>query len=276
MVTLTSTLNSTSHPKGGAMNRRQFTTAGLSAVVAGSANLAAQAAEQSHFYEFRTYELRNDLEPARLDDFFRDHYLPALKKLGAGPVGCFKVTAGQLTPALIVLIDYPSLSLVRSNTQLIRSDAALAREWKKFETSSGLPFVRYQSALLRAFDAHPKVEIPARSADGSPHLFELRTYESKDSFDSEAKIDMFNQEEIQIFRDCGFDVVFFGEGVFGNRLPHLSYMVAFEDFAAREKGWDTFRKNPDWIRIRNKPVWAGTVSSIHASFLSPTDYSEVR
>jgi hypothetical protein len=48
--------------------------------------------------------------------------------------------------------------------------------------------------------------------------------------------------------------------------------------AAREKAWDTFRANPDWARVRNKPGWtdAEAVSNIHAAFLRPTAYSQIR
>ena len=92
------------------------------------------------------------------------------------------------------------------------------------------------------------------------------------------KIAMFNQEEIKIFRDCGFAPVFFGEGVIGERLPHLTYMVGFDNMAAREKAWDAFRSNPDWARVRVKPGWtdAEAVSNSHTSFLRPTAYSQIR
>jgi hypothetical protein len=89
---------------------------------------------------------------------------------------------------------------------------------------------------------------------------------------------MFNQEEIKIFRDCGFAPVFFGEGVFGRRLPRLTYLVGFDNMASREKAWDAFRVNPDWARVRNKPGWTDpeAVSNIHAAFLRPTNYSQIR
>jgi len=48
--------------------------------------------------------------------------------------------------------------------------------------------------------------------------------------------------------------------------------------AAREKAWDTFRGNPDWARVRDKPGWtnAEAVSNTRVSFLSPTAYSQIR
>jgi NIPSNAP len=61
-------------------------------------------------------------------------------------------------------------------------------------------------------------------------------------------------------------------------LPHLTYLVGFDNMAAREKAWDTFRANPDWARVRVKPGWTDpeAVTNIHAAFLRPTNYSNIR
>jgi hypothetical protein len=171
-----------------------------------------------------------------------------------GPIGCFNVISGLLNPALIVLIDYPSLAAVQSTHELMMTDKEFGPAWKAFETAE-LPYVRYESALLRAFDSHQKLEVPPTDEKRAPRVFELRTYESRNAFSLRDKIAMFNQEEIKIFRDCGFAPVFFGEGVIAPRLPHLTYLVGFDNMAAREKAWDTFRANPDWARVRVKPGW---------------------
>lgn len=259
------------------MNRREFVSAGLAAGVAGSTGFAVSGGSgKSHLYELRTYELRNDQNPSRIQNFFRSHFLPALKKQGLAPVGCFSVVAGQQTPSFIVLIDYDSPQQLRSVTEQIASDKSLAEAWKSFEAGNPAPYVRYESALFRAFSGHPEIEPPSSKTGGGRHLFELRTYESRHAFDLAAKIDMFNQEEIEIFRKCGIHPVFFGEAVFGARLPQLTYLAAYDDMAAREKAWEIFRTHPDWIRIKDKPEWKDTVTSIHASFLAPTDFSDIR
>jgi hypothetical protein len=254
------------------MNRRQFTRIGLSSAAAVSASSTALAADRRHYYEYRSYELRTDIEPQRINKFFADHLIPELKKRASGPIGCFNVSAGQLTPSLSLLIPFHPLSDLRSTSELVSTGGAFTSAWRSFETGSSLPYVRYQASLLKAFDAHPQVEVPPSGR----HIFELRTYESKDAFDAAAKVEMFNQEEIRIFRDCGMRIVFFGEGIFGTRLPHLTYMLAWQDMEEREKGWSIFRDNEDWNRIKVVPKWANAVSNIHASFLRGTDYSEIR
>jgi NIPSNAP len=257
------------------MNRRDVLKTGLAAGVANSMNIAP---EGMHYYELRTYELRNDLQPARIQDFFKNHFMPAMKRQGIGPVGCFTVISGLTTPSLVAVIDYKSLADMQTAMERVNSDKEFMKAWQAFEAGGELPYSRYRSVLLKAFETHPKIEVPPAEEKRPPRVYELRTYESKNAFSLRNKIDMFNQEEIKIFRDCGFAPVFFGEAVFGTRLPHLTYMVGFDNMAAREKAWDTFRANPDWARVRVKPGWTDpeAVTNIHAAFLRPTNYSNIR
>src|SRR6266508_4417773 len=244
------------------MNRRDVLKSGLAASVAGATNVPIAGAESNHFYELRIYELRNDIQPARIQEFFQNHFMPMLKRQGVGPVGCFNVISGLRSPSLVVVIDYKSMAEMQS----------------ALEAANEMPYTRYESALLKAFDSHQKIEIPPTDEKRPPRVFELRTYESRSGFSLRNKLEMFNQEEIKIFRDCGFAPVFFGEAIAGERLPHLTYLIGFDNMAAREKAWDTFRANPDWARVRNKPGWTDpeAVSNIHAAFLRPTPYSQIR
>jgi NIPSNAP len=257
------------------MNRREVLKTGLAAGIVNKINISA---ESMHYYELRTYELRNDLKPARIQDFFQNHFMPAMKRQGIGPVGCFNVISGLNTPSLIIVIDYKSLAEMQTAIERVHSDKEYMKAWQAFEAGGELPYSRYSSVLLKAFESHPKLEVPPAEEKRPPRVYELRTYESKNVFSLQTKIDMFNQEEIKIFRDCGFTTVFFGEAVFGTRLPHLTYLVGFDNMAAREKAWDTFRGNPDWARVRVKPGWTDpeAVTNIHAAFLRPVSYSQIR
>ena len=260
------------------MNRRDVLKTGLAASIAGATNAPVAGAESNHFYELRIYELRNDIQPARIQEFFQNQVLPMMKRQGVGPVGCFNVISGLLSPSLIVLIDYKSLAEMQSAMEAMRSDKEFVKGWQAFDAANEMPYTRYESTLLKAFDSHQKIEIPPSDDKRPPRVFELRTYESRSVLSLHKKIEMFNQEEIKIFRNCGFAPVFFGEAIAGERMPHLTYMVGFDDMGAREKAWDTFRANPDWARVRNKPGWtdAEAVSNIHAAFLRPTGYSQIR
>ncbi|MDQ3012267.1 MAG: NIPSNAP family protein [Acidobacteriota bacterium] len=265
------------------MNRRDVLKTGLAAGVAGAANAPAFSnalgtAEGNHFYELRTYQLRNDIQPTRINEFFQNIFVPMMKKQGIGPVGCFNVISGQASPALIVVTDYKSLAEMQTTMDAMRSDKDFAKAWGAFETTGDMPYVRYESTVLKAFDTHPKTEVPPTEEKRPARIFELRTYESRNAFSLRNKVEMFNQEEIKIFRASGFAPIFFGEGVVGTRLPSLTYLIGFDNMAARDKAWATFVASPDWVRVKTRPGWtdAEAVSNIHASFLRPTNYSHIR
>ena len=266
------------------MHRRHFVKAGLAGAALGAASTtdahaAPQPAGGRMYYELRTYELRNDLGPARATSFFEQHLVPALRRAGAGPVACFAPDFGMPTPSLVLLVPYASLADAGAVAERVAADAAFGAARDAWERGGGPPYVRYDAALYRAFAGHPRLEVPPAPAAGRPsRLFELRTYEAPNEAGLRAKIAMFDEEEIRIFRAVGFAPVFFGEAVAGARLPHLTYMVAFDDAAARNAAWGRFGSHPDWQRIRVRPGWTDpdTVSNIRAAFLRPTAFSAVR
>jgi hypothetical protein len=267
------------------MDRRHFVKAGLAAGAAGAAGalaparLAAASADDRHWYELRTYETRSDLAPNRLRTFLQGHMIPALRRAGAGPVGAFTPEAGMLGQSLTLLFHYKSAADALEAPRRLEADAAYAAALRAFEGDAQPPFVRYEARLMRAFAGHPAVEVPAGDASRPPRLFELRTYESRNAETLANKIDMFDQAEIALFRALGMAPVFFGENVFGARLPSLTYMITFDDMAARTKAWATFRTHPEWQRIQRDPRWVvpgGITTVTSAVFLNPLPFSEIR
>ncbi len=277
------------------MHRRHFVRAGLAGAAltaAGAPAAAAPAAaapadatpaggapEGRMLYELRTYELRNDLAVPRASEFFQQHLVPALRRAGAGPVAAFTPDLGLPSPSLVLLVPYAAPADVAAVAERLDADRTFRAARDAWEGAAGPPYVRYDAALYRAFAGHPRLEVPPAPAAGRPpRLFELRTYEAPDEGGLRAKIAMFDQEEIRIFREAGFAPVFFGEAIAGARLPHLTYMIAFDDAAARNAAWGRFGSSPDWQRVRVRPGWTDpeTVSSIRAAFLRATAYSAVR
>ena len=266
------------------MHRRHFVKAGLAgaaltAAGPAAASGAADAADARMLYELRTYELRNDLAPGRAGDFFEQHLVPAFRRAGVAQVASFTPDMGMPTPSVVLIIPYASTAEMGAVAERLEADAALRAARDAWERSAGgPPYVRFDSALYRAFAGHPRLEVPPAPAAGGGRLFELRTYEAPNEAGLRAKVAMFDQEEIRIFREAGFRPVFFGAAIAGTRLPHLAYMIAFDDVAARNAAWGRFGSHPDWQRIRGRPGWTDpeAVSVIRAAFLRPTRYSAVR
>ncbi len=88
---------------------------------------------------------------------------------------------------------------------------------------------------------------------------------------------MFHHGEFEIFHQSGFDQVFYGDALIGNRLPHLTYMLSFADLSELDAKWRAFTTNPDWKKLSSDPRYAfeQIVSNIDNQILTPTSYSQI-
>ena len=263
------------------MHRRNFVKASLVTAAAAPVRLGAMAAgatDSEKHYELRVYELRNDIDPGRIRAFYKDALLPALARSGVGTVGLFSPDTGFPSQSLIALIEYSSIAAIETVGQRLSADAEYEQARRTFENAVELPYVRYDAQLMRAFSGHRSIEIPPGAATRPPRMFELRTYEARSAEALAHKVAMFNEAEIGLFRQLGMTPVFFGENLFGTRLPSLTYMLTFDDMAARNKAWATFGTHPEWQRINNDSRWnvLGNVSVTNVAYLRPLPFSAIR
>lgn len=230
------------------------------------------------YYELRLYHLRFGKEKL-INDFFREVWLPAMKRQGGGSIGVFNVMAGPDSPTLYVLIPYKSLDAVSATAARLAADAEYQKAGASFINipASDPAYVRMESSLMVAFDGMRQMEVPAAAAGNKPRIFELRTYESHNERANKKKIEMFNIGEISIFRRTGLQPVFFGETIVGTRMPNLTYMLTYESMAARDKNWGTFVADPEWKKLSSTPGYgnAEILSSISSLFLRPAPYSQI-
>src|SRR5579864_4746193 len=77
-------------------------TAPASALEAAQGNMAAKGRE---FYQLRRYHINAGPQRKLCDDFFRDALIPALNRLGIGPVGVFDLSIRPDTPSIYVLMQ---------------------------------------------------------------------------------------------------------------------------------------------------------------------------
>ena len=253
------------------MDRRNFmATSSIAGLAAGSAAAAQAGAGENQVYELRCYRLRNSKagQFGRLTGFMESEHLPMSKRLGIVQ-GYFRVTLGEFTPRVYTLSAYDSLADMGARMEAKRADKAWVKAATEFGMHDDAPYDRVESWLLRAFDGMKTIEVPEEPAK---RVFDLRIYEQETFRDTQEKMRMFNEEEIQIFRDCGINPVFFGETIVGSHMPSLIYMSHYDDMDARAKAWSTFSRSEDWNRIKNHPGWSNadivsTVSNIHLAGL---------
>lgn len=261
------------------MHRRDLIKAGIVTGAAATTGFRSPApADSRHHYELRNYELRSDVSSAGLRSFYKDALLPAYARAGAGTIGLFSPETGFPSQSILALIEYPSIAAVETVAIALAADATFMAAQHAFESGADLPYLRYDSALMRAFTGHAAIEVPPGPDTRPARVFELRTYEARSATALERKIAMFNDQEMTLFRTLGMTPVFFGENLFGTRLPSLTYMLTFEDMTARYKAWSAFGASPDWKRINSDPRYAitGNVTVTNVAYLRPLPFSPVR
>ena len=267
------------------MERRDFLTSslGLAAgtVAAATPALAAPPASTvREFYELRRYSLRMGPRQALVDSYMQQALLPALRRLGLGPIGAFGVVVGPDSPSLHLLIPHPNATSFSTlgdrlaNDTLYRNAATAYLDVPPTEPA----YDRFETSLLLAFEGHPRLAVPDAATENRARIFELRCYESHGEKAARKKIEMFGPGgEIAIFRKTGLTPVFFGETLAGARMPNLVYMLVFDDAPQREAAWARFREHPEWKALSSTPGYgnAEIVSTIHSQILRPMPYSQI-
>jgi hypothetical protein len=240
---------------------------------------AAEETAKRMFFELRCYYMRNSQsnQVQRTTNFVTAAYLSAARRSGIGPIGIFSSVIAPESPFLIVVSGHKSLAAMQDSMEKLSADAPYRRALTEFDSNPALPYIRVESTLLRCFESVPLVE-PGPAPEGRPaRTFELRTYESDTDTTLAQKIKMFNEGEVAIFRKNGLQPVFFGEALVGPKLPRLTYMVAYENMAGREKAWSAFGADPAWLKLRAQPGYsdAEIVANISNMILKPVPGSEI-
>jgi len=268
------------------MKRRQFLKSSLavSALATASSTTMVRSAEEKtstarEFFELRLYHLRRGPMTKRFDDFYRAAAIPAMNRAGMNPIGVFNVATGPDSPTMYVVVPHKSAESFAAAGEKMRADTEYPKLGAEFINAPATDpsYVRVEISLMVGFETAPKLELPKLSVDKKPRIFELRTYESHSKKANKKKIEMFDKGELDIFRRVGIAPVFFGEMLVGSKLPNLTYMVAFESTAERDKAWSTFSADPEWQKLRSQPGYADAdiVSNISNVILRPTAYSQI-
>lgn len=83
--------------------------------------------------------------------------------------------------------------------------------------------------------------------------------------------------EIKFFQRVGVNPLSYSTTVFGTMRPNLTYIIPFENLAAREKAWNAFGADPEWIKVRRESIERGgqISSQMQISLYRVTAYSPV-
>ena len=264
------------------MKRRQFLAASIASsalAIAGDVKAEQPAGRMREFYQMRRYTLLNGPQTKVTESYFGDALIPALTRMGMGPIGAFRLDVGPETPAFYLLIPGAQVESLAKLDLRLGEDAAFLKAAEPFwsATAAAPAFQRVESSLLAAFEGWPKLTPPASAATKAKRIFQLRTYESPSDGDHVRKVEMFHSGEFEIFLKAGFHPVFFGDTLIGARMPNLTYMLSFADQAELDAKWDAFRNDPAWKKLSTSPRFSSDqiVTNITNLMLSPLGCSQV-
>ena len=262
------------------MDRRTLVKSAMT--MAGTATWAAMSAAEANaapatqeYYELRKFTLRTGPQLALTQSYFEHALIPALNRLGIASVGAFRLDIGPETPTFFLLIPSSSANTLTTLESSLRADGEYAHAAQPFLSAPAATpaFDRVESSLLAAFSGWPKLALPKTPK----RIFQLRTYESPTIAAHQRKVQMFNDAEIAIFTKTGLNPVFFGDTIFGPRMPSLTYMLTFADVPELNDHWRTFVTSPEWKQLSSQPELADAeiVSNISNLYLSPLSCSQI-
>ncbi len=263
------------------MSRREFMTATLAASATAALSGASEPgapARGREYYELRRYRLRVGASHALLDGYLEGALIPALNARGVEAVGVFTEPDAKDGPAVWVLIPHPSLDSVAFVDGAINLEPAVQAAGAAYlgsPTSADPAFERIDSWLLAAFAGLPRLAVPELARQRKPRIFEMRTYESFSELKALKKVEMFNAGEIGAMQELGLSPVFYGQVLVGRDMPELTYMLCSPDMATHKRNWAAFGAHPAWVRLKNDPQYADTVSRITSRFLVPAAFSQI-
>jgi hypothetical protein len=246
----------------------------------GAALLEAQtsAAPKRAFLELRYFHLRSGRQVEKTTAYLQHGLVPAAERAGIKPFGCFNALIAPDTPFLLTLASYPDMAAFEAAREKLAADKEFQAAVGEFNNINEASYVRVESSLLQAFPSYPSVTPPPAAEKPAARVFEIRTYESPSDNGLARKIKMFGDGEFGIFRRLNMLPVFAGQTIVGTHMPNLTYMLAFDDLAAREKCWAAFSADPEWQKLRTTGGIpdAELVSNTTNIMVKATGYSPIR
>ena len=260
------------------MERRSFIQSLAGAGMMSQAGTPAGAQESSRktrFYLLDYFHYRQGDQATRLTQFFTSQ-TPLIGKR----IPTFGVFAGVLTPqvqTLMTLSGFAGMEEMAAAARDIENDAGYQKAHAELENGAIPPYDTLQRVLLQALDFSPEV-VPLAEKPKSPRYFELRLYHSPTRRQLQLVHERFAGAEINIFHRSGVHPLLYADTLIGPEMPNLTYLIPFATLADREKAWDAFNADPEWIKARADSIARGgqIVDYNNISLWRATAYSPIQ
>lgn len=236
-------------------------------------------AQQSFYYEVKTYFFKSTEQEQALDSYLQSAFIPALHKIGMGPVGVYKPIANDtaVVKKIIVINSHAKLKSLSTIEEKLLNDPVYKEAAKDYLNImyNNPSYIRIEKTWLKAFKMAPKPILPKLNKPLSDHVYELRSYESPSESYYRNKVHMFNEGgEVTLFKNLNFNAVFYGDVIAGAHMPNLMYMTCFENMEDRNEHWKNFSTSPVWKKLSSDPFYKNNVSRNETILMRAAGYSE--
>ena len=226
------------------------------------------------YYEIRNYYFKQGANSKIIQEYFSNALIPALNRQGVEHVGVFKVMGDPNPTEMVMVIPFKNLEAYIQYQDILEKDSQYLEAAKAYFEQVGLSkplFEKISTYFSKAFNGFPHHEIPVKDAS---RIYEWRTYESYNEDALRRKVKMFDDKELDIFKNTGLHRAMFSKVLAGENTPCLSYLISFKNMEERDTNWKNFGSDPDWRKLLGMEEYANSHSRTVRKFLIPVEYSQ--
>jgi NIPSNAP len=259
------------------MHRRSFvqTMSGASLLAQAEGEAGAQTTgARPRLYRIDYFHYRQGEQGNRLNQFFSSQ-MPLLVK-HTRALGVFTAVMAPRAQTMMVLSGFAGGEEMEAAVK-IEADPGYRKALAELEGGGEPAFDSLERVLLQATSFSPEIAMPAEKPK-SPRYFELRIYHSPTRRQLALVHERFSGPEIKIFHRSGVHPILYADTIIGPELPNLTYLIPFASLADREKAWDAFGADPEWVKVRAESIARGgqIVDYNNISLWRATPYSPIQ
>lgn len=227
--------------------------------------------KDSRYFEMRTYHC-NENKRADLIQRFEDHTLRLLERHGIENIA-YVIPTDENNNTLTFILAYPD----KASRDVRWNNFANDPEWKeahrKSEANGRLVSEVDQVFMTLAPELSPKIK---KSGKGD-RIFELRTY-----YCLPGKLEninaRFRDHTRKLFEKQGMvNVAYWYTVEEEGAQSKLVYLLAHKNEETAKASFDAFRKDPEWIKVRDASEANGKiVEKVESRYLKPLDFSPMK
>ncbi len=228
--------------------------------------------KKTGLYELRIYHCNEGKLPDLLARF-RNHTTSLFEKHGMINIGYWTPTKDGNTD-LYYILGYPDKTTRDASWKAFLADPEWQTVAKKSEENGKIiksidtKFMTLNSQLTK------KLSMKGTSAE---RVFEMRTYFCyPDKYPN--IVTRFKDHTRKIFETHGMrNIAYFETQEKDGAQPTLLYIIAHKSEEASKVSWADFRKDPNWIAVRDASEVSGKiVERVESVYLKPTDFSKIK